>query len=295
MPRADCPQCRGEGRRLFSVGDLNRKVSAQEFDYYRCRGCGLIFLAPIPGDLFAYYPPTYHEIPRSIEDLKSGTEHEIFKLETIKAYAGGRRLLEIGPSYGRFAFLAKSAGFEVHALEMDRACCAFLNDVVGIRATHTSDIIESVRHAGSYDIIVMWHSIEHLPDPWALLDLLPSKLNPGGILAIASPNPESLQFRVFGKFWVHVDAPRHVELIPPGILTRRLSRNGLERVRFTTSDQGARDCNGLGWHVSPGHRFGQNTFGRIAKFVGRPLVRIGRCVERLSGLGAAYTLVFRKA
>jgi len=295
MPQADCPQCRGEGRRLFSVGDLNRKVSAEEFDYYRCRSCGLIFLTPIPRDLSAYYPPAYHEFPKSIEDLESGTAHEIYKLETIKAHAGGRRLLEIGPSYGRFAFLAKSAGFVVDALEMDRACCAFLNDVVGIHAAHTSDIIESARHIGAYDVIAMWHSLEHLPDPWALLDLLPSKLNPGGILVIASPNPESLQFRVFGKFWVHLDAPRHVELIPPGILTQRLSRNGMERVHFTTSDQGARDCNGLGWHVSPAHRVGQRKLGRAAKFVGLQLIRIGRRVEKITGLGSAYTLVFRKA
>lgn len=291
----DCPQCHRGGHRLFSVGDLNRKVSARKFDYYRCGNCGLIFLAPIPSDLAAYYPDTYHEIPRSIEDLKSATEHEIFKVETIKAYSDGRRLLEIGPSYGRFAFLAKSAGFDVHALEMDRACCEFLNDVVGIRAIHTTDVLESVRQSGSYDVIALWHAVEHLPDPWTLLDVLPSKLNAGGILAIASPNPQSLQFRLFGKFWVHVDAPRHVELIPADVLTRRLVQNGLNRVHFTTSDQGARDCNGLGWYMSPMHIFGRGPFGKLVRIISVRLARVVGFVEKFPGAGAAYTAVFKKA
>jgi len=296
-PQASCPQCRGSGSLLFSVGDLNQRVLEQEFDYYRCRNCELIFLSPIPRDLGAFYPPSYYAIPQSIEDLKSGTEHELYKLEAIRSFTSKWRLLEIGPSYGRFAFLAKSAGFEVQAFEMDRTCCGFLNDVIGISALHTTDVIESLRNSGSHDVIAMWHSVEHLPDPWTLLDLVHDKLTPGGILAIASPNPGSLQFRIFGKSWVHVDAPRHVQLIPPDVLTQRLSSNGLKRVHFTTCDQGARDCNGLGWQVwrqSLSRRFGERSFGKFMDFASLQLARIGRCVEMLPGLGAAYTVVFRK-
>ena len=293
-PVFECPQCHQSGRKLFSVGDLNRKVSDEQFNYYRCRGCGLTFLAPVPLDLGAYYPPAYHEIPQSTEDLRLNSGHEVFKIDTIKAHASGRRLLEIGPSYGRFAFLAKSAGFEVDAFEMDRNCCDFLNNTVGIRAMHTTDLLESVQHADQYDVIAMWHSLEHLSDPWPLLDVLASRLNPGGILVIASPNPNSLQFRVLGKFWVHLDAPRHVELIPPGLLTQRLIRTGLKRVHFTTFDQGAKDCNGLGWHVSPNHRSAGRPLGPLGRFIELQLIRAGRRVEKIPGLGSAYTLVFRK-
>lgn len=296
-PQADCPQCRSTSPLLFSVGDLNQKVQAQEFDYYQCRDCGLIFLSPIPGDLGVFYQPSYYAIPGSVEDLKSGTEPEFYKLEAIKSFASGRRLLEIGPSYGRFALLAKSAGFEVHAFEMDRACCAFLNDVVGISALHTTDVIESMRKSGPHEVIAMWHSLEHLPDPWTLLDLVHDRLSPGGILAIATPNPGSFQFRIFKQSWVHVDAPRHVELIPPEVLTQRLSSRGLKRVHFTTSDRGARDCDALGWQVwlqSLSHRYPESSFGKYVEFVGLQLTRIARCVEMLPGLGSAYTAVFRK-
>ena len=296
-PQASCPQCRGSGPLLFSVGDLNQRIGEQDFDYYRCRNCGLIFLSPIPGDLGAFYPPSYYAIPRSLEDLKSGTGPELYKLDAIKTYGRGRRLLEIGPSYGRFAFLAKSAGFEVDAFEMDRACCAFLNDVVGIAALHTTDVIESMRKAEPHDIIALWHSVEHLADPWTLLDLVHDKLTPGGILAIATPNPGSLQFWILGKSWAHVDAPRHVELIPPDLLIERLAASGLERVHFTTSDRGSRDCSALGWQVwreSLSRRSGEGASRKYVDFASLQLARIGRCVEILPGLGAAYTVVFRK-
>lgn len=294
-PEIKCPQCPHAGRKLFAVGDLNRKVSEEQFDYYCCRSCGLTFLSPVPLDLGAYYPPAYHEIPRSTEDLRLNSGHEVFKLDTIKAHAKGKHLLEIGPSYGRFAYLAKEAGFAVDAFEMDRNCCAFLNETVGINAMHTADLFNSVKQADSYDVIAMWHSVEHLPDPWPLIDLLGNKLNPGGILVFASPNPNSLQFRVFGKYWVHLDAPRHVELIPPGLLTDRLIRAGLKRVHFTTSDQGAKDCNGLGWHVSPRHMFRDRPLSSIGQFIELQLIRIGRRVQKIPGLGAAYTVVFCKS
>jgi SAM-dependent methyltransferase len=295
MPPPDCPQCRGNGRSLFSVGDLNRNVSGERYRYYRCRDCRLVYLAPLPPDLSVYYPPAYHEIPKSTDGLQHDLEREQFKVDAVNAHTKGRRLLEIGPSYGRFAFLAKSAGFDVEALEMDPSCCRFLNEVVGIRAFHTTDIIDSARRAGTYDAIAMWHSLEHLPDPWTLLDLLPARLNPGGILAIASPNPDSLQFRIFGKLWVHLDAPRHVELIPPALVTQRLLRHGMDRVHFTTADQGALDCNWLGWKESPKHFWGERKFRRYARYAGRKLIEAGKHLEKIPGLGSAYTLVFRKS
>jgi len=295
MSAITCPQCQSNGRWLFSASDLNRKVTRDKFDYYRCKACRLVFLSPLPPDLSGFYPPTYHEIPASTDGLRPDLERESFKIDAIKAHTDGRALLEIGPSLGRFAFLAKSSGFDVSAFEIDQSCCRFLNEIVGIRAFHTSNILESVRGAGTFDAIAMWHSLEHLPDPWCLVDMLPDKLNEGGLLVIASPNPESLQFRLFGKYWVHLDAPRHVELIPPALLTRRLSNKGLARVHFSTSDQGAKDCNGLGWQVSPEHFFRGHAFWHYTRRIWLRLIRLlVSPIENVSGLGSAYTLVFRK-
>jgi len=289
-----CPQCSGTATLLFFARDLNREVTRQKFPYYRCRACGVVFLSPVPDDLKRFYPPGYHEIPQSENELLAGEEHERFKLEAIGAHGAGRRLLEIGPSYGRFAALAKRAGFQVHGIELDRACCVFLEETLGVRVWHSGDVRATLATLPRFDVITLWHSIEHLPDPWSLLDELPDHIEAGGHLAIASPNPLSLQFRLFGRDWVHLDAPRHVNLIPHGVLEARLARRGMRRSYFSTADQGAADCNMLGWVTWSRRRLPgwaqRRPFSSIGWRVRERLMQF----ERRGTYGSAYTAVYRR-
>ena len=93
----------------------------------------------------------------------------------------------------------------------------------------------------------MWHVLEHVPEPFQLLDAAADHLAPGGVLAIATPNPQSLQFRLLRGRWAHVDAPRHLFLIPYPALRTRCHDAGLTAALATTSDPTGRACNRLGW------------------------------------------------
>ena len=55
-----------------------------------------------------------------------------------------------------------------------------------------------------------------------MLEEASKKINPGGIILIATPNPSSFAFRLLGRFWPHIDAPRHINLIPESLLTTKL-------------------------------------------------------------------------
>ena len=279
---------------MFLARDLNRKVTSEQFPYYRCMKCGVVFLDPIPEDLGRYYPEGYHAIPVSLEALMQGREHEEYKLDAIGRYGSGRRLLEIGPSYGGFLALAREAGFDASAIELDPACSRFLRETLGVQVLETGDILRGLRELGSFDVITLWHSLEHLPDPWALLDVLPRHLKAGGLLAIASPNPGSIQFRVFGRYWLHLDAPRHVHLIPPAAVENRL-KPAMRRIHFSTKDRGAIDCNYVGWKFSPPHMFPTWMFSGL--FIWAGLKVRGRLVpiENRQPYGSAYTLVFQRA
>ena len=292
--RATCPQCRAPVRRLFEASDVNQRMTADSFTYHRCPSCGLIFMQPVPEDLGRFYPSGYHEIPASVDQLLRGRQHETFKLDAIGAPGKGRRLLEIGPSYGRFAALAKEAGFRVEAVEMDPACCRFLEERVGIRAYGSDDVARTLSGLGRFDVIALWHSLEHLRDPWPLLDALPDHLEAGGLLAVATPNPQSLQFGVFGRRWVHLDAPRHVNLIPHTLLESRLSRRQMRRVHFSSRDQGARDCNVLGWFASPAGMFPAWMRRRPFTSIGLRVSRLLAKLDERDPYGSAYTIVFRK-
>jgi len=271
---------------------MNRGTTADEFPYYRCLDCGLVSLRPVPPNLSRFYPSNYHDIPRSPHELVLRQGREGYKLDVLSGLAG-KRLLEIGPSFGAFASLAKQAGFEVHAIEMDLACFRFITEMAGVIVEHTSHVVAALARQGQYDAITMWHSLEHLANPWEVLDELPRHLVPGGRLVIATPNPESLQFRLFGARWVHLDAPRHINLVPPGVLEARLARAGMRRIDFTTADRGARECNLLGWIASPRTRMPRWERSRLVSAAWKMTIPISRLVEG-GRHGAAYTMAFVK-
>ena len=94
---------------------------------------------------------------------------------------------------------------------MNGACVDFLNSVVGVEAIQSSDPAATMSAMEKkFDVIVLWHSLEHLPDPWFVLQSAAKRLAPGGILLIAIPNIESYDFSVLRAAWVHLDAPRHL-------------------------------------------------------------------------------------
>lgn len=291
---AFCPNCAAGSPLFFRTKDYNRQVTAETFHYYKCSTCGLLFLHPVPGDLGKYYPTDYHSAPPSCGELVSQAEQERYKVDLVQEHKKNGRLLEIGPSWGRFCYLAKTAGFDVEAFERDPGCCRFMNDVVGITAFQGDDICDLLGTRPSYDVITLWHVAEHLPNLWDVLEVITRKLNPGGILVVAAPNPNAWQFRVQGKYWPHVDAPRHVFLIPPVVLSGFVSRMGMKEIRLTTRDPGSIGWNIFGWQ----HFLSNCSRNRLGKFW---LQFVGECVghclgffENREGRGSAYTAIYQK-
>ena len=123
-----CSFCNTKSPLYFRSKDYNRKVTKEIFNHYRCPQCKLIFILPIPEELAYYYPDKYHDVPKSIEELDAISKNENYKIEIVQRFSGKGRLLEIGPSYGGFTYLAKKAGYEVDAIEMNKHCCQFLNE-----------------------------------------------------------------------------------------------------------------------------------------------------------------------
>ena len=84
-----------------------------------------------------------------------------------------------------------------------------------------------VHAAQGLDAVVLWHVLEHMPDPAAALERVRGWLAPSGVLLVAVPNLDSLQARVAGPKWFHLDLPRHRTHF-----TARGVRELLARARF---------------------------------------------------------------
>jgi 2-polyprenyl-3-methyl-5-hydroxy-6-metoxy-1,4-benzoquinol methylase len=290
-----CPYCGKSNSSLFFIAhDRNRHISSAVFPYYRCVTCGLIFLEPVPPDLGAYYPQDYYPVPSCSSELVSASENERFKLDLILPFIQQGKLLEVGPAFGNFAYLAKRSGFDVEVIEMDSRCCEVLRNVAGIETIQSSDAAHAVQDKGPYDVIALWHVIEHLPNFKQTLDVLASKVRKGGVLVMAAPNPESWQFRILGRYWTHVDAPRHVVLIPVELLVAHMRKFGFTAVSMTMTDPG-----GIGWNMF-GWQYSLSNFAK-SRFLKNALLRLGAVLTRIMApfevndqAGSAYTVIFRK-
>ena len=289
-----CSYCNTESGLYFRSRDYNRKITVVVFDHYRCPKCGLIFISPIPQNLGDYYPDQYYYIPETVDFLEANSAPEQYKIEIIQRYVKQGRLLEIGPSMGCFTYLAKRSGFEAEAIEMDARCSKFLNEVAGIPTVNSSDTCGALKTLKPFDVIAMWHVIEHLPNPWETLDAISEKLNPGGILILAAPNPEAFQFHIMGRYWPHVDAPRHLMLIPAQLLIDKMATLGMRVELVTTTDAGGRGWDIFGWEYFFSNLSTRPRINRILRRIGRRVARLVDPIERQEGKGSAYTMVFRK-
>lgn len=290
-----CTSCGGSARHAFTAGDCNRRLSREAFDFYECETCGLMFLHPVPADLGKYYPPDYYDIPGSLQQLATRAEHlQRWKLDLVERHAPAGRLLEVGPAYGLFSYLAKRAGYDVNVIEMDERCRAYLSEVVGVNVLPAGDVVARMRAAAPFDVITLWQVIEHLPDPFAVLDAAAECLAPGGVLVLDTPNPAAFQFRVLRGYWTHVDAPRHVVLIPAKLLVARMEQRGLAVEMLSATGSSSIGFNSFGWAHSLQNFFTAAPLRAVAHFAGRVLTKVLIPIERTGWRGSTYAAVFRK-
>jgi SAM-dependent methyltransferase len=289
-----CLLCGGSTRHAFSAKDLNRRASEERFEYALCRSCGTYFLPAPPVDLAPYYPQDYYALP-SAEELDRLVPCQSFNVRLLLDQTEPGRLVEIGPGAGAFSRAARRAGFEVTGIEMDSRACEHLSSVVGVSAINSALPEEALLTLPPSRAIVMWHVLEHLRRPWDVLERAAANLEPGGVLAIASPNPRALQFKLLGARWAHLDAPRHLFLVPAQALERRCAELGLRLASTTTSDPAGRYWNLFGWEYalrrSPRTRPAPRASTALASLIARALAPI----ERRDEMGSAYTSVFVKS
>jgi 2-polyprenyl-3-methyl-5-hydroxy-6-metoxy-1,4-benzoquinol methylase len=193
---------------------------------------------PIPTDMHPFYEGGYQKIPNTLSELRAIAAAEKYRMKPILKYKNGGRLLEIGPWMGIFSCNAKDAGFDVTAIDIDENCINFLNNVVVVRALQSSDPAETLGQIKEkFDVIAMWHCLEHLRNPWSLIERAAERLAPGGVLLVAIPNIESYEFSTLGAAWKHLDAPRHLYFYPAKSLVTLCHVNGLKEVELTTTDE----------------------------------------------------------
>jgi len=288
-----CKICGGNTSFLFEASDENCRISSENFIYSKCLECLGISLNNPPEDLGKYYQSGYYEIP-DLKQLQKIANKDRTKINTLLHFIKSGHLLEIGPAFGVFALQAKQAGFEVDVIEMDKRCCQYLHDTLGVNVTHSGDPHKVMQTLPKHDVIAIWHVLEHLPNVLDLLRIANDNLKSGGVFIAATPNPNAWQFQFMGRRWPHLDAPRHLSLIPHSWLVQKATEMGWEKVYISSNDGDAKSWNRFGWQRLLMNRFKSRLMQRLMFVLGFFMSLIMIPVDRKKFNGSAYTIAFRK-
>lgn len=294
-----CRTCGSENCEYYlTAKDLNQNKSNDKFKYYRCGNCESIFISPIPKNLSIYYGSDYpaYAVNKSHDQELLINNLEEAKLNLVKQYATNGKLIEVGPASGRFLKIASENGYKVLGIEQDSECVNHIKNVLHINTILSNNpASELSKETSTCDIIVAWHVIEHLSNPQEfIVAVSKALLKPNGLVFISAPNPSALSFKVFGRHWVHLDAPRHLTLIPLKALDNIMKSCGLERVNCIFDDAVGLRLNKIGW-ISSSINLYKNKIAHWLFFAwaGRILHLVMRPVERAHGNGAAYTVIYK--
>jgi SAM-dependent methyltransferase len=218
--RSDCAWC---GAPLVAGERLNGRI--------RCRSCGAATTDPWPtaAQLESAYGGSYR--PRG--GRFSGPGDAILRRARIQlatridAIAPPGPVLDVGAGEGALVTALRARGRE--ATGLDRFAQG-----PGVRRGELED-----EERDRYAAVVLWHSLEHLPEPGRTIDLSAKLLAPGGVAILALPNSDSLQAHVFGDRWLALDLPRHLVHLTAEALLSRLGAAGLkvERVSYLRGGQ----------------------------------------------------------
>ena len=161
-----------------------------------------------PVDLYetgAYRPGT-PRLHRLVSPLLSLFDRQ--RLALLRPFAPPPcRLLDVGAGRGRFVLAARAAGLRRLGIEPSlrgaQAAAAAGAPVQRVA------LEEAPIEPGSWEAVTLWHVLEHVEDPRAALERIAGWLSPGGTLLVGVPNLASLQARLGGERWYHLDVPRH--------------------------------------------------------------------------------------
>lgn len=127
------------------------------------------------------------------------------KVKLINAQSEKGKLLDIGAGTGDFLVVAKNDGWDTTGIEPSaKAKTIAINKGVNF-AINLSDL-----ESHSFDVITMWHVLEHVPNLDEYILELKRLLKPSGTIIIAVPNFKSFDANYYGRFWAAFDVPRHI-------------------------------------------------------------------------------------
>jgi len=214
--------------RLRTIPGASDHLTGERFDVVRCGDCGFGVTVPIPGDMERFYPSGYRRFGR----LASLTLRALYRARTAgwaSRLGTPGRVLELGAGTGWMLASLRERGWRATGTERSVASAHVARATAG--APVFVGELAALRQEPLFDLVIMFHVLEHLADPQAALAAAALRLRPGGTLVLGLPNGASWQAQLAGSRWLHLDVPRHLVHFSVESIRLALEEAGLRVVR----------------------------------------------------------------
>lgn len=216
MKTYKCPWCNSQDTKLH-LKLKDEFLTKESFEIHECTSCGLLFTEPRPDNahIGSYYKSeNYYShqennkgfIPKLYEKVKSVNLKSKCKMATKEISIG--KVLDIGCGVGDFLHSMEARGWETTGIEPSEDAINIARKRTKAQLYSPPEIVELQDE--SFDLITMWHVLEHVEDLRNETKQLQRLLKKGGRLILALPNFKSYDGQHYKEKWAAYDVPRHL-------------------------------------------------------------------------------------
>lgn len=232
----ECPICDNrEFKAYITCNDY--LVTNEKFAIQECSVCGLRLTNPRPDNksIGNYYKSENYI---SHNDKSGGFISSIYrtvrnytldyKLRLIKKVNSGKgKLLDVGCGTGAFLESCKGDGWQIAGVEADEKVRMLTQEKLEIQIAQD---LSEIHTSESFNIITLWHVLEHIPNLNDTIKQLSLLLAPNGTLVIAVPNSNSYDATYFKEYWAAYDVPRHLYHFTPHTIQKLFNKYNLRLI-----------------------------------------------------------------
>ncbi|NAS10997.1 class I SAM-dependent methyltransferase [Poritiphilus flavus] len=198
--------------------------SGESFELMIREDLDILETRPVPEDIDRYYEAEDYISHSDSRETLVDRIYQIVKKHNLRRkvrlldslLTEPKSLLDYGAGTGDFLLLAREASWKVSGIEPNaRARENARQKGMDLRA-NLNEI-----SSGSFDVITLWHVLEHLPDLQKAISAIKELLRDDGYLVVAVPNFKAWDARRYKEFWAAYDVPRHLW---------HFSRDGIEQL-----------------------------------------------------------------
>lgn len=257
-----CPYCSSKDIFLFLKTSDRMTGLPGEFSLFKCKRCGLVFQNPRVKEKYIslYYSEDYYRLVKkqakksglkrflirqtlinhfgyklgkrnSLLFLLSSPLKRVFKIQSFPDFRTKGKLLEVGCSSGHFLEKMKGLGWVVRGVEINKRSAEFATKERGL-SVQTARIEECHFREQGFDAIIMSMVLEHLYQPFKILQRLTLWLKKDGQLIFSLPYFQGFEFGWFREYCYGLQLPTHITFFNKRVLRDCLKKLGYRKVKF---------------------------------------------------------------